>query len=342
MRSWLPWEPPQRAVPGWGESGSRSWFLISAARHGCLFSGCSPTCRSPFNPVTQSAARQTPHLRAESATLGRRVAQLAGPDWLVDYGGHVLTAIAIVPATPLLVPQLGGSAASELAVVRDHAVAAARELAARCDHWTVLGVQGERETSAVHYLSDKEVGTFAGFGVDVRVSPSGSTQAAVTDDSMPLPLLIAYWLRGEVGAVELTGAGPTGTGRIDAELISANADADYCQTAGRALATKLETSTLREGLLVVADGPTTLTAKAPGSFDPRAADVHEGLRAGFEAGDASYVAGLDEGLCAELGVQGRAPWQILAGVLGKMRVRASGAHSDAPYGVGYYTALWLP
>lgn len=293
-------------------------------------------CRSPFNPVTQSTARQTPHLRIESITNGLRFAQLAGPDWLVDYGGDVLTAIAIVPATPLLVPQLGSGAAGELAMVRDHAVAAARELATQCDRWTVLGVQGEGETSRAHSLAADAVGTFAGFGVDVRVSPGGSTKAAVTDDSMPLPLLIAYWLRGEVDA------GPTGVSLIDAELISADADTASCLAKGRTLAAKLETSPLREGVLVVADGPTTLTAKAPGSFDSRAADVHTGLRAGFEAGDTSYVAGLDEDLCAELGVQGRAPWQMLAGILGGNRARASELHSDAPYGVGYYTALWLP
>lgn len=244
----------------------------------------------------------------------------------------MLTAIGIVPATPLLAPEVGGGAADELAAVREHAVAAARELAARCDRWTVLGVQGLDETPAAKSLAGNPVGTFAGFGVDVRVSPGVSATDAVTDDSMPLPLLIAFWLHGAVGASCVVGA----------ELIQADAARAGCLAAGQALLTRLQASPQREGVLVVADGPTTLTPSAPGAFDPRAVDVHAGLLAAFETGDASYLASLDEGLCAELGVEGRAPWQVLAGMLGAEPARASGVYSDAPYGVGYYAGLWSP
>ena len=244
----------------------------------------------------------------------------------------MLTAIGIVPATPLLAPELGGGAADELAALRDHAVAAARALAARCDRWTVLGVQGLRETPAGRSLAGNPVGTFAGFGVDVRVSPGASASAAVTDESMPLPLLIAFWLHGAVGA----------DCAVEADLIHVDAGSSSCLAAGHALLTRLEASPQREGVLVVADGPTTLTPTAPGSFDSRAADVHAELQAAFEAGDAAYLARLEEGLCAELGVEGRAPWQMLAGMLGGTSARASGVYSEAPYGVGYYTGLWSP
>lgn len=250
----------------------------------------------------------------------------------------MLTAIGFVPATPLLVPELGGAAASELSTLRTRVLAVARQLADRCDRWTVLGVQASGETPAQRSLAGAGVGTFAGFGVDVRVSlgVAGGAVAGdaleVSDDAMPLPLLIAGWLRAQVG----------GDAAIAAELVEATAGRAQCLAAGRALADRLARSGRREGVLVVADGPTTLTAAAPGALDPRAAALDEGLRAAFETGDVSALAGLDETLCAELGAQGRAPWQVLAGLLGEGPADASGMFADAPYGVGYHTALWTP
>lgn len=242
----------------------------------------------------------------------------------------MLTAIGFVPATPLLVPELGGAAAAELAELRAHTQAVTAALADRCDRWTVLGVQGPKETPAARSLADGGVGTFAGFGVDVRVTLGDASDSAVTDHAMPLPLLIAGWLRG--------GAGPG----ISAELVDAAAGRAQCLAVGRALAGRLAASPHREGVLIVADGPTTLTAKAPGSLDPRAGEFDAGLRTAIAAGDASALAALDETLCAELGAEGRAPWQVLAGLLGEGGVRSSGMFADDPYGVGYYTALWLP
>lgn len=251
----------------------------------------------------------------------------------------MLTAIGFVPATPLLVPELGGAAASELSTLRTRVLAVAGEVAARCERWTVLGVQAARETPAQRSLAGAGVGTFAGFGVDVRVSLGDVAVGAVagdalevSDDAMPLPLLIAGWLRAQVGA----------EAEIAAELVEATAGRTRCLAAGRDLAERLARSGRREGVLVVADGPTTLTAAAPGALDPRAAALDERLRAAFETGDVSALAGLDETLCAELGAEGRAPWQVLAGLLGEGPVDASGVFADAPYGVGYHTALWTP
>lgn len=259
-----------------------------------------------------------------------RTGARAGLSLGVDYRYRVLTAVCIVPATPLLVPELGGAAAAELTGLRDHALAAAGELARRCERWTVLGVQGARESPVA-----AAVGTFAGFGVDRRVtlsamSPETLSDAAAPDAGMPLPLLIAGWLR------ELSGFG----GELSASLIAADADAAEALAAGRELGARLAASELREGVLVVADGPTTLTPKAPGSFDLRAAGLDAVLRAAFAEGSVSVLASLDPELCAQLGAEGRAPWQVLAGLLGETPVTASGIFADAPYGVGYHTGLW--
>lgn len=257
---------------------------------------------------------------------------LAGQLWGVDYRSYVLTAVCIVPATPLMAPELGGSAAAELAVLREHVLAAARGLAARSERWTVLGAQGAQERPAAESVAGRPVGTFAGFGVDLRVSLAAASADAASDARMSLPLLLAGWIRDAIDASPV----------VTAELVDPTTSARDCLTAGRRLGTSLGESSQREGVLIVADGPTTLTEKAPGSFDPRAARLDAELRTAFESGDASYLADMDEELCTALGAEGRAPWQMLAGLLGELAVRASGVYAEAPYGVGYYTGLWLP
>ncbi|MDT7787382.1 MAG: hypothetical protein QOF58_5801 [Pseudonocardiales bacterium] len=47
---------------------------------------------------------------------------------------------------------------------------------------------------------------------------------------------------------------------------------------------------------------------------------------------------LDLSLASELGAQGRAAWQVLAGVPGPWR--SLGAEFFAPFGVGYHVAVW--
>ncbi|WP_322788989.1 class III extradiol ring-cleavage dioxygenase family protein [Lentzea waywayandensis] len=54
--------------------------------------------------------------------------------------------------------------------------------------------------------------------------------------------------------------------------------------------------------------------------------------------DVEGLLGLDAGLAHELGAQGRAAWQVLAGVPGPWR--SLGAEFFAPFGVGYHVAVW--
>ncbi len=73
----------------------------------------------------------------------------------------MLSAIAVIPSAPVLVPELAGTAADEVAELRAAILAAAAALPPR---WVAVGVGA---TDSV--VEPEAVGTFAGFGVDLAV-----------------------------------------------------------------------------------------------------------------------------------------------------------------------------
>ena len=87
----------------------------------------------------------------------------------------MLGAIAIVPSAPVLVPELAGTAADEVAEVRAAVIAAAAALPPR---WVV--VRGLGASHAV--FGPDSVGTFAGYGVDLVVRLSPQAVATPADD----------------------------------------------------------------------------------------------------------------------------------------------------------------
>ena len=80
----------------------------------------------------------------------------------------MLSAIAIIPSAPVLVPELAGAAADEVAELRAAMVAAVAALPPR---WMVVGLGAADAWSA-----RKASGRFAGFGADVpvRLSPQAT------------------------------------------------------------------------------------------------------------------------------------------------------------------------
>jgi len=165
----------------------------------------------------------------------------------------VLSAIAIVPSAPVLVPELGGVASVELAGLRAAVLAAAALLPPR---WIGIGTGGADDV-----MDPDSVGSFAGFGADVRVGLSpGAAQSPV---ALPLCALIAGWVRGQ--------ARPEAVARV--RLYRSDHDADTALARGRQLRAAIDEAPDPIGVLVVADGANTLTERAPGGYDPGAADV---------------------------------------------------------------------
>lgn len=237
------------------------------------------------------------------------------------YGGVVLTAVGLVPSAPLLVPELAGATTAESDGIRAAVLTAGQLLAADSDHWTIL-CAGDSATSVA--LS----GTFRGFGADVAVSlvPADGDEPDVL---MPLPVLIGAWLRTQLApGIE-----------ADARLVAPDTD---CRVVGTELFNELESSDRRESLLVVADGSTMLTARAPGAFHSDAPAFQQKLDTAIERGDWDTVVVLDPNDFERFGAgPGRAPLQVMAAVLSEMKANRSEGEYCAPLGVGYHVRTWL-
>lgn len=229
--------------------------------------------------------------------------------------GTVLTAIALTPSAPVLVPELAGAAAAEVAGIRSAATAAAAVLPRR---WVAVGV-----AAADRIIGTESRGTFAGYGADVVVSLSPDAADGVVD--LPLCALFAGWLRGQ--------ANPDA--RVQVRVYAADHDAASALEQGRLLRAEIDAVDEPVGVLVVADGANTLIPSAPGGHDPAAQPVQDALDAALAVGDAAALAGLPDGIV------GRVAYQVLAGLCPQPSA-ASELACGAPYGVGYFVGTWAP
>jgi hypothetical protein len=225
----------------------------------------------------------------------------------------VITRAAVVPHPPLLVPELVAGAAAETASLRAATVAAAGELPR---HWVAVAVD---DTSPAIYGPEMN-GTFHGYGRDVRVSLGG---AGETRTDVPLPVLIAAWLR-ERCAAEVS----------HVEVVPRSTTPPECVSIGRRLAA----GSAEVGLLVLGDGSTRHGLRSPGGNDERSGPFDAHVAKLLAGADTEGLLALDRAEATELGAQGVAAWQILAGVPGPWRCAHSEFH--APFGVGYHIAVW--
>jgi hypothetical protein len=228
----------------------------------------------------------------------------------------VLSTIAIIPSAPVLVPELAGAAADEVAELRAAMVAAVAALPPR---WVVVGVGAG---DAV--VSPESVGTFAGFGADlvVRLSPEASGPPV----ELPLCALIAGWMRDQ--------AQPDA--RAEVRVFAARHDSDAVLALGRQLRNETEQSTEPTGVLVIADGANTLTPAAPGGYHPADVDVQRVLDDALGCGDVAALTRLPEQ------VVGRVAFGVLAGLAEPAPRSAKELYRAAPYGVGYFAGVWQP
>ncbi|MGV0815621.1 hypothetical protein ABQF34_27035 [Mycolicibacterium boenickei] len=228
----------------------------------------------------------------------------------------MLSAIAIVPATPVLVPELVGAAAAEVAGMRDAAIAVAGALPA---HWLAIGVG---PADAVY--GPDCAGTFAGYGVDVPVAlgPGPVGEPVV----LPLCALITGWIRGQA-------APETG---VEVHAYAAAHPAQDALARGRALRARIDGSPDPVGVLVVADGLHTLTPAAPGGYLPDSVATQQDLDDALATGDLAALAELPDP------VLGRVAFQVLAGLAEPSPGSAREHYRGAPYGVGYFVGEWLP
>jgi hypothetical protein len=228
----------------------------------------------------------------------------------------VLSAVVLTPSAPVLVPELAGAAAAEVAEFRTAALAAAAELP---DRWIAVGVG-----AADDVIEPDCRGTFAGYGIDVPVALSPDAGPAVR--ALPLCALFAGWLRGLANPMA----------RAQVRVYDAEHDAAAAIGVGRALRAEIDGTDDPVGVLVVADGANTLNPSAPGGYDPDAVPVQAALDEALATGDVGVLGRLPRG------VVGRVGYQVLAGLAepGPRSVRE--LVRGAPYGVGYFVGVWVP
>ncbi|MFE9745797.1 class III extradiol dioxygenase subunit B-like domain-containing protein [Saccharothrix saharensis] len=250
----------------------------------------------------------------------------------------MISRLVVVPHPPLLVPELVSGGVRDTEPVRSACLAAARDLASHSPDWVAVGVDasGPRVVEGV-------TGTFRGFGVDVRVSLSAQPpsaqppsdqpptnqpptkqpppgQSSDVADDLPLPALIAAWLREHAGARS-----------VRVHLIPPDLPTTDCLALGEHLAGSA-------ALLILGDGSHRHGELAVGRPDDRAEPFDDDVRKALATADTTALRGLDPALAAELGATGRAAWQVAAGVPGPWRCARS--TFLAPFGVGYHVAVW--
>ncbi|RDI64810.1 hypothetical protein DFR76_107186 [Nocardia pseudobrasiliensis] len=246
---------------------------------------------------------------------------------------HVFRLAALIPSPPILVPELCGGQpladsehlAARVPALREAVLSAGRTLAEAAGRWIIVGTGARAEA-----LGPEAVGTFRGFGADVRVGLSRAGLGGPAEDPMlALPALIGGWLRGQVA--------PTAV--AEARIVEVDAPAQRCIELGAKLRAELDAREEDCGVLVVADGAATLSVKAPGYLDSRAEAVQQGIDRALAAGDRRALTDLDIGLCGELEVSGRAAFQVLAGLFDDIP-RVETRYAAAPFGVGYQVSVW--
>lgn len=95
-----------------------------------------------------------------------------------------------------------------------------------------------------------------------------------------------------------------------------------------------------EAVLVMADGTTKRTLRAPGFLDERAEGFDAVVEDALRLGDVSGLAGLDLALGEELGAVDATSLVVLAEAARGKHVDATLHHASAPLGVGYWVASW--
>lgn len=233
--------------------------------------------------------------------------------------------MAVVPHPPLLVPEIAAGAAHETASLREACLVAAGALAQQCPRWVAVAAVDPLAATGT-------AGSFAGYGADIGVALCPEVTAADRVE-LPLPLLIAGWLRGQVGAAHVSVAvWPVPPGSSTAQ----------CRRIGTDLAHRLRRDGEPIGLLVLGDGAATHTLRAPGYLDSRAHRLDEAVAEALAAANPAALLDLDAALASELLVAGREAWQVAAAAAQAMAPAYRGEllYSAAPYGVAYHVALW--
>ena len=248
----------------------------------------------------------------------------------------MLETAVVLPHPPILIPEVAVGAASELDQLRtacsDALKAVLHAWQGGCDV-VLVGIGPERAT-----FHAGAQGTFAGFGVPVTTTLPGPLVEEPTvagggrEHLLPLSLAVGAWLMNQVAPWD--GAGSA----LRAESVPVDITPSDAVTLGRDIAA----STARVAMVVMGDGSSALSLKAPGYLVPGAQDWQAEVTSAIATADVDVLATLSPVDAVRFGATGRAAWQVLAGAAGQSTDwRAELLASDDRYGVAYLAARWV-
>lgn len=220
----------------------------------------------------------------------------------------MVTGAVFCPHPPVLIPDVAQGAAAELDALRAACRTAILRLAAPGRQWVVLG----SAPVAARYPASAR-GSLAGYGVDVEI-PLGVDGPGSAE--LPLSLTVGAWLLRDALGPNCRAVGwSVDRGRLGDEVAADTA------------------------VLVMGDGSARRSTAAPGYLDDRAAAFDAGVAAALRSGDPNRLR-VDTDLGDGLLAAGPRAWAAAGQLLGPATFDAELLYEDAPYGVGYFVAVW--
>lgn len=237
----------------------------------------------------------------------------------------MITAAALCPAPPLLIPALTGAAdvLPELrAACRD---AVAELIAAGPD---VIAVVGPADATGTWDAAARlDLAAFA---------PAAPAATAGGGTGLPTSLGVGAFLLGQAGY----------SGEMLLQAVAHDEPAERCAKLGTVLAGTVlagpgqvgASTAQRTALLVMADGSACRGPRAPGHFDPRSAAFDAEVERAVREADLGALLVIDAGVARELMAAGRPAWQVMSGALNGSKVATQLRYSGDPFGVAYLVA----
>lgn len=242
-----------------------------------------------------------PVVRAQSSPSHSRCLQGRS----VGFQG-VSTSVVLVPGAPVLVPELAGAAADDTARFTAGLVDLLAGAAADAREVAVWGCDPTGRT-----LGDMR-SSLRRWGADVTVGGVGPARAIVAD--APDAALLGWWFLDRAGI------------GLPRSFVGVGPDAAYVPGPRE-----------HSLVVVVADGPASLTDRAPVPSDPRGVTLDTRLTDWLGAGGRLPDPGRP--VADEVGWWSRDAWLALAALVGDRP--AEDSVSCAPFGVGYHGARWI-
>jgi hypothetical protein len=223
----------------------------------------------------------------------------------------MIRAVAFCPHPPLLVPEVAQGAAPELDELRGACRTAIRRIASIAPRIVVVG-PGPAWDSFEPFAR----GSLAGYGVPLEVALGLDEPGPV---NLPLSLTIGAWLLRDA-------LGPN----CGATAVSIGPEQGVMGVFSGEEPT---------ALLVMGDGSARRSTSAPGYFDDRAPGFDAQLSAALRSGKRVALQ-VDVHLGDELLATAPRVWSALVPRLDDASYTAELLYDAAPYGVGYFVAVW--